>query len=331
MPQTTYGSISQRTAAWAAADMLKHAEPVMILSKFGQHKPIPTNTANAVKFRRAIPFPVATAGLQEGVTPASRQIQFEDVEATLVQYGDVAEITDHVQDMAEDPVLKVGTELCGEQAGATIEAVTWGAIRAGTSVYYANGNTRSGVNQPIKLKLQRAVTAALKRNKAKKVTKMASSSVKYGTEAIAAAYIAVAHTNLESDIRDMPGFTPVEKYGTTKPLPYEIGKVEDVRYVLSPDLDAFLNAGGAAGNMVSDSGTNADVYPVIYFGQDAYGCIPLKGKKAITPKVTPVEETDSSDPLGQRGYVGWKSYFVAKILNEGWIVRLEVAATDNMQ
>lgn len=327
--KTTYGSISQRTAAWAAKEMLSHAEPVLVLSKFGQHKPVPGNTANTVKFRRPIPFPAVTTALSEGITPAARQMQYEDVEATLVQYGDVVEITDHVQDMAEDPVLKDATSLCGEQAGASIEAVTWGAIKGGTNVFYANGTSRAEVNTKITLAKQRAITRLLKTNKAKKVTKMAKSTVQYGTESVDAAFIAVSHTSVESDIRDMTGFVPVEKYGSMKPLPYEIGKVEDVRYVLSPDLDPFVDAGGAAGSMLSTTGTNADVFPVIYFGQEAYGCIPLKGKEAITPKVTPVDSTDTSDPLGQRGYVGWKTYFVSKILNEGWLVRLEVAATDN--
>jgi len=329
MSKTTYGSISQRTAAWVTAQMLAHAEPVLILSKFGQHKPVPKNKANAVKFRRPIPFPAVTTPLSEGVTPTARQMQYEDVQVNLAQYGDVVEITDHVQDMAEDPVLKDASGLCGEQGGASIEAVTWGGIRAGTSVFYANGSTRSGVNKPITLKKQRAVTRYLKGNKAKKVTKMAKSTVQWGTEAIDAAFIAVAHTNLESDIRDMAGFVPTEKYGSMKPLPYEIGKVEDVRYILSPDLDAYIDAGGTPTGMISTSGSNADVYPVVYFGQEAYGCVPLKGSDAMTPKVTPVDSTDSSDPLGQRGYVGWKAYFAAKILNEGWIARLEVAATEN--
>lgn len=329
MTQTTYGSISQRTAAWAASEMLSHAEPVLILSKFGQHKPIPKNKANGVKFRRPIPWPAVTTPLTEGQTPASRQMQYEDVQATLAQYGDVAEINDHVQDLAEDPVLKDATEQCGEQSGASIEAVTWGAIRGGTNVFYANGASRGAVNSVITLKKQRAITALLKANKAKKVTKMAKSTVQWGTEAIDAAFIAVANTNLESDIRDLAGFTPVEKYGAMKPLPYEIGKVEDVRYCLSPDLDAFADAGAATSTMISTTGTNADVYPVMYFGQEAYGCVPLKGANAITPKVTPVDSTDSSDPLGQRGFVGWKAYFVALILNQGWIARLEVAATDN--
>lgn len=48
MSATTYGSISQRTAAWAAVEMLAHAEPILVLSKFGQNKPLPRNKADTV-------------------------------------------------------------------------------------------------------------------------------------------------------------------------------------------------------------------------------------------------------------------------------------------
>ncbi len=32
---TNYGNISQRTAAYAAKQMLEHAQPILVLSKFG--------------------------------------------------------------------------------------------------------------------------------------------------------------------------------------------------------------------------------------------------------------------------------------------------------
>ncbi|MFC0268573.1 N4-gp56 family major capsid protein [Kushneria aurantia] len=134
MPRTTYGDISQRTAAWAAAKMLSHAEPILVLSKFGQSKPLPKNKADTVKFRRPVPFPAQTTPLAEGVTPTARQMAYEDVTVTIKQWGDVVEITDVVDDLAEDPVLSDASQLCGEQASETIELQTWGALRAGTNV-----------------------------------------------------------------------------------------------------------------------------------------------------------------------------------------------------
>lgn len=328
MATTTYGDINQRTAAWAATEMLRHAEPVTVLSKFGLPKPVPKNKAQTVKFRRVVPFGPADTPLVEGVTPSAQKLAYEDVSVTLKQYGQSIEISDVVDDLAEDSVLQDASAASGEQAGLTIEMVTWGVLRGGTNVFYANGSSRSTVNTAINLNKQRAVTRALKRQKAARVTAMLDGSPNFGTKPIESSYIAVAHTDLESDIRNMTGFVPVAEYGSRRPVcNEEIGSVEDVRYVLSPELSPFPDAGGAAGSTLSTSGTNADVYPVLIFGKEAYGTTPLKGAGAITPIVLNPGKADKSDPLGQRGYVSWKTYFAAVILNQSWMVRLEVAVT----
>jgi len=220
--------------------------------------------------------------------------------------------------------------LSGEQAAETIEMVTWGVIKGGTNVIYgaAADTVRSDVNDPIVLSTQRSATRFLKAQRGRKITSKMGSTVQWGTEPVDAAYIAFGHTDLESDIRDMTGFTPCEKYGSMKPLPYECGKVEDVRYILTPLLESFADAGAATSTMVSTSGTVADVYPIVIIAKDAYGCIPLRGAGAIHPTVINPGTVDKSDPLGQRGYVGWKTWFVAVVLNQAWMVRIEVASTD---
>lgn len=328
---TRYGDINQRTAAWAASEILAHAEPALVLSKMGMTKPMPKNKAETVKFRRPIPFAAVTVPVAEGVTPSPQKMAYEDVTATLRQYGRPIEITDKIVDMSEDPVLQHASMLAGEQAASTIEQVLFGILRAGTNVVYANGAARSAVNTPISLTKQRAVTRALAAQKARKITRMLSSGPAYGVSAVEAAYVAVAHTDLEHDIRTLSGFVPTAKYGTRQTISdYEIGSVDSVRYVLSPDLSSFADAGGAkAGSgttMVSTSGTNADVYPILFFGQDAFASVPLKGAEAITPMVVMAKPTDS-DPMAQRNYVSWKTWFTAVILNELWMARLEVAAT----
>ena len=325
---TTYGDINQRTAAWAASEMLKHAEPVLVLQKFGATKEMPKNKADTVKFRRPIPFSAATTPLVEGVTPTSQKMAYEDVTASLKQYGRPIEITDVVNDLAEDPVLKDATMLAGEQAGLTTEMITYGVVKAGTSVYYANGSARNAVNTAITLNKQRAVTRYLKAQKAMKITRILDGSPNYSTKPIEASFVAVAHTDLEADIRGLSGFVPVSQYGSRQVVcPEEIGSVEDVRYVLSPELSSWADAGGAKGSMVSTTGTSADVYPVLYFGKEAFATVPLKGARAMTPMVLNPGTPDKSDPLGQRGYVSWKAYFTAVILNQTWMARLEVAVT----
>jgi N4-gp56 family major capsid protein len=79
--------------------------------------------------------------------------------------------------------------------------------------------------------------------------------------------------------------------------------------------------------VVSTTGTSADVYPIVIVGKESYGLIPLKGAGAVTPKVLNPDTPRGGDPLGQRGSVGWKAYYVCKVLNEGWMARVEVAAS----
>lgn len=328
---TKYGDIGQRTAAWAATEMLAHAEPALVLSKMGMTKPMPKNKAETVKFRRPIPFAAVTVPVAEGVTPSPQKMAYEDVTATLKQYGRPIEITDKVVDLNEDPVLQHASMLAGEQAAETIEAVLYGILKAGTNVFYANGASRAAVNTPITVAKQRAVTRALNAQKAKKITRILSAGPAYGTSYVEAAFIGVAHTDLEHDIRGLSGFIPVAKYAQRQTISeYEIGSVDTVRYMLSPDLDPIADAGaakaGSGTTMVSTSGTLADVYPVLYFGQDAFASIPLKGAEAITPMVVNAKPTDS-DPMAQRNYVSWKTWFTAVILNELWMARLEVSAT----
>ena len=48
MATTTYTDISPRTQVYAEAKMLAHAEPVLILNKLGQTKPIPQNKTQTI-------------------------------------------------------------------------------------------------------------------------------------------------------------------------------------------------------------------------------------------------------------------------------------------
>ena len=330
MTTTRYGDsgILPRTNVYAARTMLKHAMPVVVLDKFGQVKELPPNKTDTIKFRRPRTFTAASTPLVEGVTPTATQFGYDDVQTTLKQYGMVVEITDKISDLAEDPVLRDASVQCGENIGRTIEALTYGVVKAGTNVIYANGTSRTDVNTPVSLAKLRAAARSLKSQKAMKISSILASSPNYATRAVEASWVVVCHTDCESDIRNLAGFLPTAQYGVRNTLhEHEIGSVEEFRFVASPDLDPFADAGGAAGSMVTTGGTSADVYPMLIFGKEAYGTVPLRGQGAVEPSIIPVNQKTKDYPLGQRGYVGWKTWFAAVILNQLWQIRLEVAST----
>lgn len=325
---STSPGISQRTTVYAERQMLKVAGPTLVLEKTGPLiKPMPKNKGLNIKFRRPVPFEASTVPLQEGVTPSATSFRYEDVSGALDQYGMVVQVTDVIMDTHEDPVLNDIVQQLGENIGRTQEALNYAVLRGGTNVYYQNGTARTDVNTPISLAKQRAVTRGLAAQKAMLITNVLDGSPNYATMPVEGGYIAVGHTDLSSDIRNMPGFIAVAQYGSRRPIcPQEIGSVEDVRYLLSPDLSPFADGGGAKGSMVSTTGTSADVYPILFFAKEAWGLVPLRGQGSVEPSIVPPSKT-IADPLAQRGAAGYIFWHLALILNEYWMARLETAST----
>lgn len=336
-----YGDISPRTAAYVIKDLLSRAMPYMVIEKFGQNYPIPTQNTKTAKWRRYFLqgatgsagsgsgnfyTPLATTPLVEGVTPAGNRLATQDYTVTLNQYGDFVTISDVVMDTHEDPILQEATGIMSEQAAMTIETIRFNILKAGTNVFYANGGARNAVNTTITLALQRQITTSILRQNGKMVTSVVKSTPDYRTEPVEGAFIALCHPDLETDIRSMAGYINPKQYGTTTPYENEVGSVERVRYLTSTIFAPWADAGGLKGAMRSTTGTNADVYPILYIARDAYGIVPLKGKDSITPMVVNPKPA-AGDPLAQRGTVGWKAWQSAVILQDAFMVRAEVAAT----
>lgn len=325
----TYGDISPRTAAFASTELLRRGLPLLVLEKFMQGKPLPGNETKSMSFRRFLALTLATTPLTEGVTPTSKKLTIQDVSVTLNQYGDLVEITDVIEDTHEDPVLKETVGILGEQAAQTIETVRYNVLKASTSKYYANGSARASVNTPLTASLQKRIIRGMKRQNAMFITSIIKSTPAFNQEAVLPCFVAVTHTDVENDIRGMEFFIDAKDYGHgTTPFEGEIGAVGNVRYILSNIFTAYASAGGVENSMVSTDAVNADVYPVIYMGKNAWAGIALKGKFAITPMIINPNRPSKSDPLGQRGSAAWKTMQNALILNDAFMAVAEVSATD---
>lgn len=326
---TTYGDISPRVGIYAVAKFLEHVKPVEVLAKFGMTEAVPKNKGQLAVFRRFIPFEINTTALVEGVTPAPNMMQYEDISVVLSQYGAWVNFTDVVADTSEDPILNSVTTGLAEQAAAVKEALIWAELVGGTNVIYSGTATsRATVAAPLAEEDLIAAQRYLKAAKARPITRMLKASTNIATEPVAPAFIAFGHTNLEPDFRALTGFVPREKYASGAPISdWELGKFQDIRVILSPDLEIFYGAGaGSPTGVLSAGGTNVDVYPIVVVGQDAYGIVPLRGMDSVSITVknpTPTYE----DPLAQRGFASYKMWYAVLRLNETWMVRIEAAAS----
>lgn len=329
MGTTNYGDITPREAGYVSKTMLERGIPYLVLERVGQAKPIPKNETKVILFRRYNSLPYTPNALTEGVTPPARTVTKTDLSATLVQYGDLIELSDVVLLTHTDPVVQEFSGILGEQAANMFELVRFYVVRAGTNVIYAGGTSRATVAAALSsTHIQRAVRT-LKRGNARKITSIIRSTAAYNTFSVAPGYFAVCHSDLEGDIRAITGFKPMEDYGAVPPLENELGKVNEVRFLTSSIFEPWADGATstAVGTFISTGNVAPDVYPVMIFARDAFGIVPLKGDNAMIPMVRN-PKSDSADPLAQRGHIGWKGFHTAIILNDAWMIRIEVACVN---
>lgn len=326
--------------------ILKHAVAEEVLQKQGRHVMMPKNESDTYVARRFLPYGASSTDrntqnrffqdgtgdrgnamviahqTQEGVTALPESIVPQDVTCVIQEYSCLYGYTNKTYDLYEDNIPKAMTEQIGERVSLVNEMIVYGALRSCTNVYYAgSGTSIATVNGGPTLGMVRRITKNLKANHGKMVTKILKAAALFDTSPVAAGYFVYCHTNLEPDIRDLPGFVPVEKYASGTPMPNEIGKVETFRFITSPDLPELQDAGAAIGttDLYTTSGSNIDVYPMIVCAQEAWSQVAVRGLESLNPTFLPPGHKDKSDPHGQRGYAGtiWRKAVMVE--NHGWM------------
>ncbi|MDY7001252.1 MAG: N4-gp56 family major capsid protein [Thermodesulfobacteriota bacterium] len=344
MPEltTSTGDISARTTMHAVADLLENGKPYMVFENIGKTVPMPKNKGVSPIFRRYSLFGSEPEDLQleEGVTPVAEEMDSEDYPATLRQYGKLAKLTDVVQDTHEDPILKEMTKLLGQNAAELVEKVRFGVLKGGTNVYYTGtAAARGSVNAAMTKAVHDKVLIDLIVNRAAMVTETLRSTPAYGTQNIPRSFFGVCHPYFIPTYEAMDNFKKVEDYGSLSRFENEFGSLGRCRMLFSDVVQPWADAGGAKAlsgtTMRSTSGTNCDVFPILYFGANAFGTVPLKGYKAKNADgsnkyISPVQlmvlnpnVPRGGDELGQRGSIGYKLMMTACILHPLWMARVE--------
>jgi hypothetical protein len=324
-----YGDISQRTALYAIAEFLANVDPVLILSKFGQNRPAPKNKAETITFRRAVPFARRPTPLAEGVTPTGHAITFEDVQRHAQAVRRRRPHHRQGRGPQRGPVLKVAMEESGKQAAATIEQITYGVVKAGTSVAYANGAAaQRGQHRHHAQQAARGhpLPASGTRRRSSPRSSAAASTTRPADRGLVHRHHSLRrraghpqHDRLHSRSRSTASGSRSASTSSARS-----------RTCVTSSRPTWLRSRTQAARSARCSRPRAPTPTSIRCCSSAWtptGSCPLKGMNSMSPTVLNPGTPSKSDPLGQRGYVGWKTWFNAVRLNETWMARLEVAAT----
>lgn len=301
--------------------LIERSTPLLVHNKFAVVRDIPQNGgSNIVKFRQYAALSANTTPLSAGVTPAGKAMSASDITATVLQYGDYVTIDDVVATETPDALLVEAAEELGEQAGLSLDTLCRDVIAAGTNAQYVSTATQTS-EITAAMKLNRAevkiAVRTLKGANARPVTTMINPTDGYNTMPIGSSFIGICSEDTGHDLDDATGWIPVEKYpNKATVMEGEIGSLANVRFIETSN--AKVKSGeGADGN---------DVHCTLIFGRKAYAQTRIAGL-ALVNIVKPIGTSGADDPLDQRGTSGWKARYVARILDQTKLVRVEHGVT----
>jgi N4-gp56 family major capsid protein len=321
-PESYRADIPAEYAAIYDRELLTRAVPLLVHALFGQKRNLPANAGSkVVKFRRYGTLAAATAALTEGTAPTGKSLSVTDLTATLLQYGDWTKFSDEISTQTLDPILLEASGIFGDQAGDTFDQLGRDVLAAGSIVQYAGAAvSRVTVADGMYLDVAEVKEAVktLQIAKARKLTQISGAAVGQGTQPINAAYVGIVGPNTLFDLKNDPKWASVEKYASNVVLlPGEVGTLDEVRFVMTTNAKKFAGAG--AGGI--------DVHATLILAANAYGVLDLANSQASSLIYKGLGSAGTADPLNQVQTLGWKSYFVAKILNDDFMVRIEHAVT----
>lgn len=307
-------------------DLLKHAVQELRLAEFGK-KPLALGRNEGAKtvawMRRVAASAANVQSLSEGVPINTfTEVTYEEVDATLAQYGEAAKITDIVGWTALYSVLKDGIALMGEDCALHADTITRNIIVAGVTsagqARYPNGladfTALSAATQAAgKMTAPDALNAVtrLKINRAPK---------------IGGYYVGVLPPQTSRDLMDDGDWLEAAKYSNVEALyKGELGRLHGVRFVEA--TNPFIEDETLGTYDAVDNNADGLIYSTLIFGADAFGVANLAGQGPNKPSIIICDKADKADPLNQYITAGWKAFWAAVVLNEQYIVNLRTKST----
>lgn len=290
--------------------LLVRTMPNLIHTNFAQQRRIPMHGGKTIEFRRFSSLATAVTPLTEGTPPSLKDLTVTAITATIGQYGDAVGFSDLVSTTTIDPLLTETTEILADQAAQTIDEVVREVLVLGTSVRYANGKTSrttivaADILTPAEIRL---AVLDLKLNRARRINGF---------------YQALVHPRAVHDLMNTTEWREAQNYHSSgRVFDGSLGTLYGVKFWESDVAKVYVNASNGAGA----AGT-IDVFATLFFGADAWGMVSLAGHNLQT-YYKPKGSAGTADPIDQQQSLGWKVSFVAKILTDAFMLRLEHATS----
>ena len=288
--------------------LLMTAYPQLIYTRHAQRRTLPEKEGDTIVFRRYSRLATVPVPLTDGITPPGAPLDTDKITARVDFYGNYVTITNQVMLTVEDRVLNEASRLLAQNLAQTMDELTRDVLAGTSSIQQCDQGTNG--NTPTELTKDDidAAVFTLLNNDALMISDPILGENKFGTAPVRPSFWGFIDSALLDDLEDVSNFLNTANYPSQQPVAdSEWGSTGNVRWLYS-----------SIGYVTSDS-------PAVYYnfivGKEAYGVVNL-GSESGEFYVKPLGSAGSSDPLNQRGSVGWQHPFVARILNDAFMINL---------
>lgn len=294
--------------------LLMTAYPQLIYTTFAQKRTLPEKSGNTIVFRRYKRLDTVPIPLVDGITPPGTPLSVVDLKATVDFYGNYVMLTNQVQLTVEDEVLNKASQLLAQNLAQTMDEVTRDVLASTSSVLQCAHGTNG--QQPTNLTKPDidTVVKLLLSNDAEMISEVMIGTDQFGTAPIRPAFFGFISVDLLDDLESVANFRSASEYpgNQRRVLDAEWGATGNVRWLYTSVGSKFTAQIGQ---------NEPTVYNNFVVGKEAYGVVNLRSESGEF-YIKPLGSGGSSDPLNQRGTVGWQHPFTARILNDMFMVNL---------
>lgn len=267
---------------------------------------------SSVIFNLATELAVATTPLTETSDIDAVAMANSQVTVTLVEYGNAMNVTAKLRGTSMIDVMPAVANLLGYNAGRSMDTVVFNVLVAGTNVVYAGAATARN-----EVSANENITAA-------KVRQILASLREANVADFGGYYNAFIHPRVSYDLRAETGAAAWrDPHAYSQPAEIwngEVGAFEGFRFIESPTVAPFTNAGDGAGG----AGT-IDVYPTLFLGREslakAFSTTDGNGAQPRVVSSPVIDKLRRFTPMGWYWLGGYSRF------REASLYRLEAAST----
>jgi N4-gp56 family major capsid protein len=317
----TYAGMTDQQRITYSGVLLARLLPRIAMLGQGMKASLPANGGMTFQWQYLAPFARATTPLTEGSPPSDTSMVWTKVQATPLQYGAWAKISDLAWTQTINKQVVAATAAFGQNAGQTLHTILINILAAGTNVRYADAVAgRSSVataNIIDAAEVRRALRILGGANATEYSDGYHALIHPYSEEAL------MADTTVQSIAQYGSG--GISKSDGVNMIRGRIMEFGGFKFMKSTDAPVFTGAGASG----------IDVYGTLWFGPEWFGEVDLEADpvgsanaetnrlSGVTPVVIPADSNQKVDPLNQYGVVGWKATYTGKILQQERGLRTE--------